>query len=579
MTCLRMLRSYKKYVKNPAHPEGCIAKRYVIEESIMYCMEHMPNGSKGSHKRGKERYIDDDGEFDMADQENAKSSRKKLKKAKKEKVVMHDVMPTNTSRVEAKKGKAVMHDDKPTNTSRVKSPSKKRKMAKKEKALLHVVMPRDINEEMTESPAQMRKKAKKDKASKQNVLAGDMNQRIYNSTSRGESSKQGTKRIEKEKASIYAALTRNENGGVRFIDSTTKGSNQGSSARMCHQGSMPSFISRFFEQLGGNKKIEFDADGQAVGDDSYSYSSALGGTAKTHCPIFYESFKDVPSPTKRLIWKKIKDEYGIAEVYKKCQLKKFAKSWREYKHRLQVKHYDKYDNDDERKRHCPKGVKREDWDRFVDNEAKPSRKRMRLVGKNSRKALKLLHTSGRRGAARTIHNLARINAIIEDDPSSIDLDLDNDLVAQVCGPDQYGRVLGMGVVMREPANTQLVETIHMDFNVVLVHENILLSDQVGNFYILPLLELIMRKYRFRVLKMIVDYLYEGINTEFSALRVDTLWWLGSLASLRYLGMNQVDMSMLSVNSLRVLNRLSFLTELHFSGCSLSGFAPSFDLVI
>ncbi|KAF9595358.1 hypothetical protein IFM89_000276 [Coptis chinensis] len=87
---------------------------------------------------------------------------------------------------------------------------------------------------------------------------------------------------------------------------------------------------------------------------------ALGGTAKTHCPIFYESFKDVPSPTKRLIWKKIKDEYGIAEVYKKCQLKKFAKSWREYKHRFRVKHYDKYDNDDERKRHCPKGVKRED---------------------------------------------------------------------------------------------------------------------------------------------------------------------------------------------------------------------------
>ncbi|KAF9606483.1 hypothetical protein IFM89_025758, partial [Coptis chinensis] len=61
-----------------------------------------------------------------------------------------------------------------------------------------------------------------------------------------------------------------------------------------------------------------------------------------------------------------------------------------------------------------------------------------------------------------------INAIIEDDPSSIDLDLDNDPVAQV----------------REPArNTQSVETIHM------------------------------RKYRFRVLKMIVDYLYEGINTE------------------------------------------------------------------
>ncbi|KAF9624237.1 hypothetical protein IFM89_009036 [Coptis chinensis] len=307
-------------------------------------------------------------------------------------------------------------------------------MAKKEKVLLHVVIPRDINEEMTES------------------------------------SKQGTKRIEKEKASIYAALTRNENGGVRFIDSTTKGSNQGT--RNVEKGKASLYVER-----GRNKKIEFDVDGQAVGDDSYSYSSAHGGTAKTHCLIFYESFKDVPSQTKRSIWKKIKDEYGIAEVYKKCQLKKFAKSWREYNHRIRVKHYDKYDNDDERKRHCPEGVKREDWDRFVDNEAKPSRKQMWLVGKNSRKALKLLHTSGRRRAASTIHNLkkknpnvkitrthsymaihtrkdgsflapermARINVIIEDDPSSIDLDLDNDPVAQVCGPDQYGHVLGMGV--------------------------------------------------------------------------------------------------------------------------------------
>ncbi|KAF9611538.1 hypothetical protein IFM89_032938, partial [Coptis chinensis] len=265
------------------------------------------------------------------------SSRKKLKKAKKEKVVMHDVMPTNTSRVED------MAD-----LQSAQSPSKKRKMAKKEKALLHVVMPRDINEEMTESPAQMRKKAKKDKASKQDVLAGDMNQRIYNSTSRGEGSNQGTRNAEKGKASLYVERGSEINGA-------------------CKSDSLANPVAT------GNKKIEFDADGQAVGDDSYSYSSALGGTAKTHCPIFYESFKDVPSPAKRLIWKKIKDEYGIAEVYKKCQLKKFAKSWRSTSIGFEVKHYDKYDNDDERKSLCQNGVKRR-LGQFVDNEAKPSRK-------------------------------------------------------------------------------------------------------------------------------------------------------------------------------------------------------------
>ncbi|KAF9603798.1 hypothetical protein IFM89_037932 [Coptis chinensis] len=41
--------------------------------------------------------------------------------------------------------------------------------------------------------------------------------------------------------------------------------------------------------------------------------------------------------------------------------------------------------------------------------------------------------------------MGRIKAIIEDDPASVNLDLDHDPVAQVCGPDKFGRVLGMSV--------------------------------------------------------------------------------------------------------------------------------------
>ncbi|KAF9613404.1 hypothetical protein IFM89_008234 [Coptis chinensis] len=51
----------------------------------------------------------------------------------------------------------------------------------------------------------------------------------------------------------------------------------------------------------GKKFIEFDADGQPVGDNSSSYSSTLSGIAKTHCPIFYESFTDVSNQTKNAI--------------------------------------------------------------------------------------------------------------------------------------------------------------------------------------------------------------------------------------------------------------------------------------
>lgn len=58
------MKTYKGYVRNPAHPEGCIAERYILEESMLYCMEYMPNGSKGSHKRAQYTFMDDGDEVD-----------------------------------------------------------------------------------------------------------------------------------------------------------------------------------------------------------------------------------------------------------------------------------------------------------------------------------------------------------------------------------------------------------------------------------------------------------------------------------------------------------------------------------
>lgn len=63
--------------------------------------------------------------------------------------------------------------------------------------------------------------------------------------------------------------------------------------------------------------------------------------------------------------------------------------------------YDKYDQDAIRKRNCPKGVKQEEWDRFVDLESMEQAKTRREKGKASRHELKFPHTTGRRGSART----------------------------------------------------------------------------------------------------------------------------------------------------------------------------------
>ncbi|KAF6146901.1 hypothetical protein GIB67_018554 [Kingdonia uniflora] len=54
------MRTYKDYVKNPKRVEGYIVNRYVFVEAILYCMEYIPNGRKGTHKRGRPTFMDDD---------------------------------------------------------------------------------------------------------------------------------------------------------------------------------------------------------------------------------------------------------------------------------------------------------------------------------------------------------------------------------------------------------------------------------------------------------------------------------------------------------------------------------------
>ncbi|KAK3041893.1 hypothetical protein RJ639_002175 [Escallonia herrerae] len=58
--------------------------------------------------------------------------------------------------------------------------------------------------------------------------------------------------------------------------------------------------------------------------------------------------------------------------------------------------------------------------------------------------------------------------------------------------------------------------------------------------------------------------------EFSSLTVDNIAWMTGLVSLKHLGMNQVDLSLVASSWKEVLNMLPLLTELHLSFCSLSG---------
>ncbi|GMI78928.1 hypothetical protein like AT2G34930 [Hibiscus trionum] len=69
-----------------------------------------------------------------------------------------------------------------------------------------------------------------------------------------------------------------------------------------------------------------------------------------------------------------------------------------------------------------------------------------------------------------------------------------------------------------------------------------------------------------------------VSSEFWSLSSDSLQWLAGLVSLKHLAMNEVDLSVIGSDFLGILNRLSFLNELHLSGCQLSGSISSLNSV-
>ena len=59
----RLMKTFKKYVKNPRYIEGSIAEEYITEEASLYAKEYIPNPSIG----GCECFVDEANDF--ADEE------------------------------------------------------------------------------------------------------------------------------------------------------------------------------------------------------------------------------------------------------------------------------------------------------------------------------------------------------------------------------------------------------------------------------------------------------------------------------------------------------------------------------
>ncbi|KAF9600725.1 hypothetical protein IFM89_011412 [Coptis chinensis] len=166
-------------------------------------------------------------------------------------------------------------------------------------------------------------------------------------------------------------------------------------------------------------EVYFNVDGKAVGPNANKYASRLGKLTRQHCPPHYSEWTLVPRQAINLLWNgilsRVRCPKGISGLQ---QLHKANNMWRNWKSSLR-KHCDQYDTILERKRNRKSGVKKEEWDLFVDMESTELACLRRERGKENREMMKNPHTTGRRGSARTVEEM-------------------------VFGKDGRGRVLGLG---------------------------------------------------------------------------------------------------------------------------------------
>ncbi|KAF9619437.1 hypothetical protein IFM89_007012 [Coptis chinensis] len=125
-------------------------------------------------------------------------------------------------------------------------------------------------------------------------------------------------------------------------------------------------------------EVQFSGDGKAIGPNAAKYASRIGKLTRQHCPPQYSEWTLVPEEAIDFLWKVL-----------------------------------------ERKRNRKSGVKKEEWDLFVDMESTEHAYLRRERGKENRKMMNNPHTTGRRGSARTVEEM-------------------------VFGKDGRGRVLGLG---------------------------------------------------------------------------------------------------------------------------------------
>lgn len=180
--------------------------------------------------------------------------------------------------------------------------------------------------------------------------------------------------------------------------------------------------------------VEVDENGLPRSSNSCTMGHMKGSLIRTHCPISYKTWRQVPRKFKEDVWQDLKvqtylslvfsitstfielasnleglilqEQYQIPDVAKTIMIKNMASPFRRLKHECRVKYYDIYHTHEERIQHCPPMIKEEDWILFCNNENTPEQRASRLEHKKKRKQYEYTHTAGRKP-----HSLVRAELV------------------------------------------------------------------------------------------------------------------------------------------------------------------------
>ncbi|XP_026380696.1 uncharacterized protein LOC113275419 isoform X2 [Papaver somniferum] len=142
--------------------------------------------------------------------------------------------------------------------------------------------------------------------------------------------------------------------------------------------------------------VEVDENGLPMSRNSTKLGHLKGALVRTHVPISYKTWKEVPDTYKEDVWNELQISFLLPDTSKATVIKGMSDPWRRHKWELRIAYYDPYPTYEARTSRTPPNVTDEDWQTFCRNEEDEKVQKNRVDNKRNREKYDYSHTSGRK---------------------------------------------------------------------------------------------------------------------------------------------------------------------------------------